>query len=59
MSAEKKLRDSIEQATSSNDPSSLIAAAVEAELENERRELDIQYQRKVSITFHNDGYTSN
>lgn len=47
MTADKKLRDAIEQATSSNDPSSLVAAAVEAELENERRELDIQYQRKV------------
>ncbi|KAE8750856.1 hypothetical protein FOCC_FOCC002284 [Frankliniella occidentalis] len=46
MNAEKKLRDAIELSTKSSDSSALVKAAVEVELENERRELDIQYQRK-------------
>lgn len=46
MTADKKLRDAIEKSTKSNDTSALVAAAVEVELESERRELDVQYQRK-------------
>lgn len=47
MNADKKLRDAIAKSTAANDTSALVSAAVEVELANERRELDLQYQRKV------------
>ncbi|XP_034255135.1 MICOS complex subunit Mic60 [Thrips palmi] len=46
INADKKLRDAIAKSTAANDSSALVSAAVEVELANERRELDLKYQRK-------------